>query len=962
MTMWRRNTGSLGSQAMVPIGLVLALLVSACQYVPSLATIESLRICDGQVADLGFGWGEDDPPDGSTYFGTPGDDVIIVANGPVTVNSLGGNDIICVSAFDGFTNAGPITIDAGAGDDAIVNNKAGFTDLVADGGVGTNSCVNIATALNCDTSTTINVRARGTDGGEQFQLKVDEAVVATFTMTPAFQIFQHTASGTVTDDQVKVEYINDRYEPAQGIDTNLIVDYAEIGGATYQTEADSVFSTGTWVDGQGIVAGFQNSETLHANGYFHYGQGEESGGELRLVSADYRVSEGAGTILVEIARTNGSDGETTLEYNTVDATAVAGQDYEARSGTVRWADGETGVRSVSISVTDDEQPESDEQITFVVENPTGSGELLAPRTATITIDDNDSVSTDGDGLLGEYYDGANFTDRFVARVDPTVNFDWARGAPATGMGIDNFTVRWSGHIEPRYSETYTFRTRTDDGVRLWVDGQLVIDQWQPQPATDHSGQVLLEAGVKHEVRMEYFDENLDAEARLWWSSASQGFEIVPTSQLFAAPDPGFPPGDELSTQTVVPGLNRPISLAWTPDSSNMYVALRHGIVEVVKDGVLASTPFIDIRSMVNFSRDRGLMDLAVHPDFANHPYVYLLFTYDPPEVYNHSGLAGPDGTGNRAGRLIRVTADAATDYTTAVPGSEVILLGKNSTWNNFNGFVNSTDDFDEPPGGFNPDGTNVEDFIATDSESHSVGAVDFGSDGSLYVSIGDGASYNTADARAVRVQDIDNLSGKVLRIDALTGEGLPDNPFFSGDPDANRSKVYHYGFRNPFRIAIDPVSGELFVGDLGWGRWEEVNSSAAGANFGWPFFEGGDGTSVRTPNYQDLPEAIAFYASGDPATAPMYGLSHNDPGVHALILGDVYRGDVYPSSYDGDLFFVDFVSGTVWNMSFTAAGEVSTVETFATGVEDVVQIKQAPDGNLYFVDLVGGTVGRWVFQ
>ena len=118
------------------------------------------------------------------------------------------------------------------------------------------------------------------------------------------------------------------------------------------------------------------------------------------------------------------------------------------------------------------------------------------------------------------------------------------------------------------------------------------------------------------------------------------------------------------------------------------------------------------------------------------------------------------------------------------------------------------------------------------------------------------------DPRTVRVQDIDNLSGKILRIDPITGAGLPDNPFYNGDPGANRSKVYQLGLRNPFRIAVDENSGQLYIGDVGWTRWEEINAGDPGANFGWPYYEGGSGVSLQTNQYSNLPEAQVFYASG----------------------------------------------------------------------------------------------------
>ena len=486
----------------------------------------------------------------------------------------------------------------------------------------------------------------------------------------------------------------------------------------------------------GIVPGYRQSDTLHTDGYFQYASTPIDGGDLRLVASVYSVSESGGTIDLQVIRENGSDGVVSVDYDTIDSTAIAGLDYQTRSGTLTWANGESGIKTISIPIIDDTSIEGDEQFNFTIDNVVGNGTLLAPRTATITIDDNDSILAAGDGLLGEYYDTINFTDRFLYRTDSEINFDWGTGAPATGMGVNTFSVRWTGQIEPLHSETYTFETNSDDGVRLWVNGQLIIDQFIDQSATRHTGTIDLEAGVLYDIRMDYYENGGDAVAELRWSSASQVLEIIPQSQLYAADDPPPVPGDNLVAQDLITGLPSPTALDWTPDGETMYISLKRGEVRAVQGGVLQSTPFIDISDIVNGTRDRGLLDIAVHPDFENNPYVYLLFTYDPPEVQNYSGLAGPDGNGNRAGRLIRVTADVNNDYLTAVPGSEVVILGTNSTWDNFNGFANSTNNFNEPPAGILPDGTNLRDFVASDSESHTIGGIEFGIDGNLFVSIG----------------------------------------------------------------------------------------------------------------------------------------------------------------------------------------------------------------------------------
>lgn len=811
-----------------------------------------------------------------------------------------------------------------------------------------------------NTRSEILIRARGNKGGEQFSLQIDSQVVSAFTTKSNYQTFSYIASNAVTADQVRIEFTNNFEDSAIEIDNQLYVDYIEIDGVRFETEDPRVYSTGTWLEADGIQPGFRQRQTLHAEGYFQYAEPTPGGGDIRLLTSVYSVSESGRYMAVQVVRENGSTGAVSVEYDTIDSTALAGEDYESRSGMVSWRDAELGVKAVSIPILEDTDIEGDEQFSFTIDNLTGDATLLAPRTATITIDDNDSVLSQGDGLLGEYFDNIDLTNRFLFRTDATVDFDWGTGAPANGMGNNTFSVRWTGQVEPLFSETYTFRTRSDDGIRLWVDDNLIINQWNDHSATFHTGSIALEAGILYDIRIEFYENGGDAVAQLAWSSPSQPIEVVPQSQLYAADDPGKVP--QLVTQTILGGLSNPTSLDWSPDGINMYVSEQSGLVHVVHNGVLESMPFIDIRDIVNGVRDRGLLDIAVHPDFENNPYVYLLFTYDPPEVFNYSGLAGPDGRGNRAGRLIRVTADADNDYKTAIPNSEFIVVGSNSTWDNFNGFANSTNDFDEPPAGINKDGTNIRDFIASDSESHTIGGIEFGIDGNLFVSIGDGASYNAVDPRAVRVQDIDNLSGKVLRIDPITGEGLSGNPFATTDLGENRSKVYQLGLRNPFRMSVDPVSGQLYIGDVGWTQWEEINAAEPGANFGWPYYEGGSGVSLQTNDYRDLPEAQAFYASGAPVTAAINALNHSQSGINAIILGDVYTGTAYPSEYQGDLFFNDLGQGIVRNINFDAGGNITNVQTFSTGAQIVVHIQQGPDGNLYYIDLNDGQVGRWVFE
>ena len=150
-----------------------------------------------------------------------------------------------------------------------------------------------------------------------------------------------------------------------------------------------------------------------------------------------------------------------------------------------------------------------------------------------------AVST-GTGLQGIYYNGVNLSGApLLTRIDPVINFDLSYGnqpqvlSPAPGIvPEDNYSVRWTGQVQPLYNETYTFYTAADDGVRLWVNGQLLINNWQVQGTTEKSGTIALGAGLKYDIVLEYFENTGNAVTKLYWSSASTPKAIVPTAQLY----------------------------------------------------------------------------------------------------------------------------------------------------------------------------------------------------------------------------------------------------------------------------------------------------------------------------------------------------------------------------------------------------------------------------------------------
>lgn len=141
------------------------------------------------------------------------------------------------------------------------------------------------------------------------------------------------------------------------------------------------------------------------------------------------------------------------------------------------------------------------------------------------------VSGPGNGLRAEYFDELDFKGLKVERVDPTVDFRWESGSPDPALDINTFSARWTGSVVPRYSETYTFHTQSNDGVRLWVDGKLLIDDWAIHATKENRGTVTLEAGRAYSLRLEFFEQTGLAIMRLHWSSPRQRKQIIPTEQL-----------------------------------------------------------------------------------------------------------------------------------------------------------------------------------------------------------------------------------------------------------------------------------------------------------------------------------------------------------------------------------------------------------------------------------------------
>jgi glucose/arabinose dehydrogenase/PKD repeat protein len=442
----------------------------------------------------------------------------------------------------------------------------------------------------------------------------------------------------------------------------------------------------------------------------------------------------------------------------------------------------------------------------------------------------------------------------------------------------------------------------------------------------------------------------------------------------------LPPG--FQEEIVFAGFTEPTAVRFSSDG-RVFVAEKSGLIKVF-DSLADTTPtvFADLRTNVHNYWDRGMLGLALDPNFPANPWVYVLYAYDAaiggtaPRWGSVGGTfdgcptpPGPTDDGCViAGRLSRLQALGNT-----MTGAEQVLI---EGW-------------------------------CQQYPSHSVGSLAFGADGALYVSGGDGASFNfvdygqdgspvnpcgdppggvggtmsppTAEGGALRSQDVRtpgdpvSLNGAILRVDPATGAGLPGNPMASSS-DPNARRIVAYGLRNPFRITTRPGTNEVWIGDVGWGDWEEINrlidpASEPVDNFGWPCYEG-DG---RQGGYDaaNLNICENLYAAGTGAVVgPYLRYHHNDlvvpndvcPRGGSSIAGTSFAfssGGSYPSEYRSALFFADYSRRCIWAIPAGSNGlpDLSKMRTFVGGAAQPVDVQIGPGGDLFYVDL-GGTVRR----
>ena len=321
----------------------------------------------------------------------------------------------------------------------------------------------------------------------------------------------------------------------------------------------------------------------------------------------------------------------------------------------------------------------------------------------------------------------------------------------------------------------------------------------------------------------------------------------------------------------------PTAMAVSPDG-RIFIGEQAGRIRIVDNNHLLSTALLNIKSKVDSNGERGLLGIALDPNFLVNQWIYVYYTSKTPAIHNRVSRFKVQGN-------------------SIVPGSEAVILDIQPL-NNHN--------------------------------NHNGGALHFGTDGKLYIAVGDNAVGSNA-------QSLGNLKGKILRINK-DGSIPTDNPFFKTAQGVNRA-IWALGLRNPFTFAIQRGSGRMFINDVGQDVAEEINRGMKGANYGWPAVEGWG----KNPKYRN---PIAAYNHGNAPCAAIVGSAFYNP-----------ISEQFPAHFVGDYFFGDYCGGWIRRFDTTTR----EITSFASDYKTLVDLQVDPDGTLYILQKQGGklTAVRW---
>lgn len=341
-------------------------------------------------------------------------------------------------------------------------------------------------------------------------------------------------------------------------------------------------------------------------------------------------------------------------------------------------------------------------------------------------------------------------------------------------------------------------------------------------------------------------------------------------------------------------------------TSRIYIVQQTGEILTLPNEPAATTAevFLDLSGYLGEdAKKAGMLSLAFHPDYSTNGYFYVYYVVDQPTT------SGQDTLHSVLSRFQR----SETDSTKADPTSEQVILE-----------------------------------IPQPTISHNGGEIAFGPKGYLYLSLGEGSHGKDKFRQA---QDRTTLLGSLIRIDVDNPSqgrayGIPEKNPYVGNTQGYREEIYAYGFRNPWRLSIDAKTGELWIGDVGEQKWEEVNLVTKGGNYGWPIMEGNQCFDADTCDQTGLIRPVVAYP-------------HSKTNGGCITGGHVYRGSALPE-LQGKYVYGDWISGQLWALEKTEKDTVVTPLAI-----DKRTSKKYPafgmdkDGELYFLSLFHGTVHRF---
>jgi len=737
----------------------------------------------------------------------------------------------------------------------------------------------------------IEIRAASSMGDELLQVQIGDQVVSTLSISNT-GVFQRQYTSYFVDldgvnvNQIRLSFINDAYNPSQGIDRNIGIDWIRVDGVQYETEAPSVFSTGTWEASSGVTPGFKRSEILHASGYFAFGGNNDAGSTIRVFASGNVGSEEMRLLINE------------QEVATYKDVPQGGAIYTYQANQNLTAN------QVRIAFTND------------LVQGTLDRNLSVDR---IEIDgvtyQTEATSTFSSGV---FVNGVGITSGFLQTETLHANgyFQFGLTTPpqastSIAFEADNYIVR-----ENEGGVTLSVVRQGDlsqvSTVNYRVPGGFAVANQDYVPT---SGTLTFNPGESRKnFSVVIINDNVaEGQETFTVELSSPGNAALGTTRstiVTINDDDNINPPGSLNVQVpsgfVVQRIGGnanfrgPTGLKIASDG-RVFVTEKFGRIYVVENGQRVETPFLDLSSQVySVGTSQGLAGFALDPNFASNGYIYVFYTTSE--------------NGTRFGRLERYTV-RSSNRNQVGPSTRFILVGTNAS----NGF---------------PDGGDI----------HLVGDMQFGSDGSLLVSYGDAAG--SSDTTAVfNSQNLDNLGGVIARINPANGQGYASNPFFTGNLNDVRSKIWAYGLRNPYRFEVrndgslnpnDGKPGTLYIGDVQFQGAEELNISRGGENFGWPYFQGN----------------ARYLGNENPASFTGPAVAFPRAEAQTSIGGAIIDTAGWPASYLGNYLHADYAAGWIRSFALDDQGNIVGSRGFATGARGITDLEWDPvTGQLYFVAL-----------